>query len=68
MVPLHCLWAKWNNIPNGQIESDVTWLCFCFGFVRSHVKCGCSSIVSLGFQVVQVKQIDCKMNTKNMNK
>ena len=29
----------------GQLEFDVTWLCFCFNFVRSHARCGCCSIV-----------------------
>ena len=66
MIPLHFLWAKSNNRTHGQFECDVTWFCFCFDFVRSHVRCGCCSIVCLRFQVVQVKQIDWKMNTKNM--
>ena len=43
MIPLHCLWAKSNNRTRGQFECDVTWFCFCFDFVRSHVRCGCSS-------------------------
>ena len=34
-----------------------------FGFVRSHAR----SIVCLRFQVVQIKQIDCKMSTKYVN-
>ena len=67
MIPLHCLWAKSNNRTHGQFECDVTWFCFCFDFVRSNVRCGCCSIVCLRFQVVQAKQIDWKMNTKNMN-
>ena len=67
MIPLHCLWAKSNNRTRGQFECDVTWFCSCFDFVRSHARCGCCSIVCLRFQVVQVKQIDWKMNTKNMN-
>ena len=38
---------------------------FLFWFC-SHARCGCCSICSY-FQVVQVKHIDWKMNTKNMN-
>ena len=44
MMSLHCLWAKSNNRTRGQSEYDVTWFCFCFGFVHSHVRCGCCSI------------------------
>ena len=67
MIPLHYLWAKLNNRTRGQFECDVTWFCFCFDFVRSHARCGCCSIVCLRFQVVQIKQVDCKMSTKNVN-
>ena len=45
MIPLHCFWAESNNRMRGQLEFDVTWLCFCFNFVRSHARCGCCSIV-----------------------
>ena len=44
IIPLHCLWAKSNNRTCGQSECDVTWLCFCFYFVRSHARCDCCSI------------------------
>ena len=44
-IPLHCLWAKLNNRKRGQFECDMTWFCFYFGFVRSHARCGCCSIV-----------------------
>ena len=48
----------------GQFECDVACFCFfCFDFVRSHVRCGCCSIVCLRFQVVQIKQADCKLST-----
>ena len=67
MIPLHCLWAISSNRTRGQFECDVTWFCFCFDFVRSHARYGCCSIVCLSFQVVQIKQADCKMNTKNVN-
>ena len=65
MIPLHCLWAK--SLTPGQFERDLTWFYFCFDFVRSHERCGCCSIVCLRFQVVQIKQVDCKMTTKNVN-
>ena len=67
MMPLHFLWAKSNKRTRGQFECDLTWFCFCFDFVRSHVRCDCCSIVCLRFQVVQIKQVDCKMRTKNVN-
>ena len=44
MIPLHCLWAKSNNRTRGRFECDVTWLCFCFDFIRSHARCACCSI------------------------
>ena len=40
---------------------------FFFDFVRSHVRCGCCSIVYLRFPGVQIKQVDWKMSTKNVN-
>ena len=64
MIQMHCLWAKSNKRTRDQFEYD---FCFCFYFVRSYARRGCCSIVCLRFQVVQVKQIDWKMNTKNMN-
>ena len=45
MIPLHCLWTKSNNRTRGQFGCDATWLCFCFDFVCSHVRCDCFSIV-----------------------
>ena len=50
-----------------EFQCDKAWLCFCFDFVRSHVQCGCCSIVCLRFQVVQIKQVNCEMSTKNVN-
>ena len=69
IIPLHCLWAKSNNKTRGQFECDVTLLlfCFCFDFVHSHARRSCCSIVCLRFQVVQIKQVDGKMSTKNVN-
>ena len=68
-MPLYSLWPKPNNRTRGQMECGVTWFCFyfCFDFVRLHVRCGSCSIVCLRFQVMQIKQVDCKMSTKNVN-
>ena len=55
MIPMHCFWDKANNRTRGQFECDLTWFCFCFDFVRSHVRGGCRFIVYLRFQVVQNK-------------
>ena len=66
-IPLHRLWTKSNNRARGQFECDVTWFCFWFDFFRSHARFGCCSIVCLRFHVVQIKQVDCKMSTKNVN-
>ena len=65
MMLLHCLRVKSNNRTRSQFECDVTWFCFCFDFVRyvhMHV-----ALVVQRFQVVQIKQVDCKMSTKNVN-
>ena len=67
MIPLHCLLAKSNNRTCDQLECGMTWLCFWFDLVRSHAWHGSCSIVCLRFQVVQIKQADCKMSTKNVN-
>ena len=39
-------------------------LLFLFDFVHSHARCGCCSIVCLRFEVMKIKQVDCKMSTK----
>ena len=67
MIKLHGLWVKANNSTRGQLECDVNWFCFCFEFVCSYALCGCWSVVCLRFQVVQIKQVDWKMSTKNVN-
>ena len=65
MIPLPCLWAKSNNRTRMSIWMwHDTWFCFCFDFIRSYARCGCCSVVCLCFQVVQIKQVDCKMNYK----
>ena len=65
MIPFHCLWVKLNKRTRGQFEYGVTW--FCTDFVRSHARCDCCSIICLHFQVVKIKQVDCKMSTENKN-
>ena len=62
-IPLHCLQAKSNNRTLGQFECDV----FHFDFVCLHAWGNCCFIVCLHFQVVHIKQVDCKMSTKNLN-
>ena len=59
--------GKSNNRTCDQLECEVNWLCFCLDFVRSHAQHDCCSIVCLRFQVVEVKQADCKTSTKNVN-
>ena len=51
----------------GQLESEMTWFCICFDLIRSHARCGCCSVICLYFQVVQIKQVDCKMSIKNVD-
>ena len=66
MTPLHCLCAKSNNRTRGQFEYEVTvyFFLFLFDFVHSHARCSCCSVTCLRFQVIQIKQGDCKMSTK----
>ena len=64
---MHCLRAKANNRTRGQFECNVTWFYFCFNLVCSYARCSCCSMVYLRFQLLQIKQIDCKMITKNVN-
>ena len=65
MIPFHCLRAKLNNRSQSQSEYDVTlFFLFLFDFVHSHGRCGCCSRVCLRFQVMQIKQVDCKISTK----
>ena len=66
-MPLHCLWAKSNNRTHGQFEYDVIWFFFFFYFGRLHERCDCCYIVCLRFQLAQIKQVNCKMSTKNVN-
>ena len=65
--PLYCLWANWNN--KRLVNLKMTWLglLFFFDFVCSQARYGCCSILCLRFQVVQIKKVDCKMGTKNVN-
>ena len=67
MMPVYCMWAKSNSRRRGRFEFDVTWSCFCFDFVLSHAWCDCCFIFCFPFQVVEIKQADCKKSTKNVN-
>ena len=67
MILLHFPWAKSNNRMRGQFECNVTSFCFCFDFVCSHVWWGCCSIIYLRCQDLQIKHVDSKMSTKNVN-
>ena len=65
MIPLHCLWL------NRKIERVVilkmTWFYFFSYFyliLLIQMLCGCCSIVCLRLQVMQAKQVDCKISTK----
>ena len=68
MIPLRCLWVKSNNRTRGQFEYEVTFFFFflrLFDFVHSHARGSCYFIVCVRFQVMQIKQDDCKMSPKN---
>ena len=64
-MSLHCLWIY--QTTEREVALNVTWFCFCFYFTCSHVRCGSCSIVCLRFQVVQIKQVNCKMSDKSVN-
>ena len=66
MIPLHYLWGKSNNRTGGQFECDVT--CFAFALV-SLLTCMVRLLFHslFTFQVVQIKQVHCKMRAKNVN-
>ena len=65
MISLHYLWTKSNNSTRGQFQYDVTlFFLFLIDFVHSQARCGCCFIACLRFQVMQIKQVDCKMSTK----
>ena len=66
MIPLHCLWAKSNNRMHDQFECDLTWYCFWYDFVHMRMQVRLL-FYSLRFQVMQIKQVDCKMSTKYVN-
>ena len=63
IIPVHYLWAKLNNTTRGQFECDMT-LFFVFVWCRSFTCTAQLLFHSLRFQVMQIKQIDCKASTK----
>ena len=67
MIPMHCLWAKSNNRTHGQFDCDVTWFCFCFDFVRSHML-GAAVVPWFVYvsKLLQIKQVDCKISIRNV--
>ena len=66
---LHCIVCGINRTIERVVNLNVTWLGFVFVLISFvHMpQCGCCSIVCLRFQVVQIKQVDCKISTKNVN-
>ena len=76
MITLNCLWAKSNNSTPCQFEYGMS-LCI-YLFIYLFIQCFClnsfihmhgavvvwNNKVCLRFQVIQLKQVDCKMSTK----
>ena len=65
----HCIVCCLNWTTRRLVNLNVIWLCFLFflfDFVHSHARCVCWSKVCLQLQDVQIKQVDCEMNTKNV--
>ena len=58
----HCIFCVRNRTIERVVNLNATWLgfVFCFDFVPSHARCGCCSIVSLRFQVVQKNRLIAK--------
>ena len=63
MIPLYCLYAKLNACSIWMLH-DLILLFFWFCLLTSHERFSCCSIACL---CLQMKQVDCKMNTKNAN-
>ena len=63
IMPVHYLWAKLNNRTRGQFQCDMT-LFFVFVWCRSFTCTARLLFHSLRFQVMQIKQVDCKVSTK----
>lgn len=47
MRSLDCLWVKSNKRMRGVFECNVTWYCFCFGYICSYARCVWCFIVCL---------------------
>ena len=64
-----CIVCELNRTIERGVNVNVTWLDLfsCFVFVRLHARCSCCFIVCLRFHVVQIKQVDCKMSTNDVN-
>ena len=64
MIPLHCLFAKSNCRARGQFECDVTFFSFVFFLIAWFYSFTCTLHVCLRFEVMKIKQVNCKMSTK----
>ena len=65
----HCIVCGINRTIERVVNFNVTWLSFVFVLILfvHNTRCGCCSIACLRFQVVEIKQVYCKMSPKNMN-
>ena len=68
----HCIACGLNRTIGHVVNLNMTWLyfilyiSFLFNFVDPHTRARCCSIVCLRFQVMQIKQVDCKISTKKI--
>ena len=68
----HCIACGLNRTIGHVVNLNMTWLyfilyiSFLFNFVDPHTRARCCSVVCLRFQVMQIKQVDCKISTKNI--
>ena len=65
----NCIVCGINRTIERVVNFNVTWLSFVFVLILfvHNTRCGCCSIACLRFQVVEIKQVYCKMSPKNMN-
>ena len=64
----HCIVFRLNRTMKCIVNLNMTCLVlFLFWFRLLMCTVWCCSIVCLRFQVVQIKRVDCKMSTKNVN-
>ena len=65
----HCIVCGINRTMDRVVSFNVTWLSFVFVLILfvHNTRCGCCSIACLRSQIVEIKQVYCKMSPKNMN-